>query len=262
MAQAHTHLDVEINLLESGRLTYFHGGRQETLEPGVLAVFWGGIPHQSLEGDEASGWWVTLPIGWVLRWRHAGRLSQSLFAGHFVREPAPTGTFARGDPERLQRWLGDYESADPSLLQALALELEARLTRLAQCLPHTPPKRHRRRRQAEGLQDHLERMTAFLARNYTEDVRSEDIARAARLNVTYAMETFRRGCGMTLADYLARLRLAHAQRLLLTTDRKVLDIALEAGFNSSSAFYANFKKYVGQDPRTFRQQAATQPPKS
>ncbi len=255
MAQAHTHLDVEINLLESGQLNYFHGGRHETVRPGVLCVFWGGIPHQTLDGSGAAGWWVTLPIGWILRWPHAAALSRSLFAGQFVREPEPTGTFARGDLDRLQRWLSDFESEDPALRQVLSLELEARLTRLAHSLPESPPRRRRQARGSEVVQAHLERMTAYLARHYTEDLRVEEVARSARLNLTYAMETFKRGCGMTLADYLARLRLAHAQRLLLTTDRKVLDIALEAGFSSSSAFYANFKKYVGQDPRTFRRQA-------
>ena len=53
-------------------------------------------------------------------------------------------------------------------------------------------------------------------------------------------------------DYLAQYRVAHAQRLLATTDRTVLDIAMEAGFTSASRFYVTFQKITGKSPRAYR----------
>jgi AraC-like DNA-binding protein len=252
MACAHTHPDVEINLLRSGRMDYFHAGRREVVEPGQLCVFWGGIPHQTLDKTAGEGFWATLPVGWLLRWKRTHALRERLFTGAFVREPDPRAPYAREDLPRLARWLEDYRSDEPARLDVLALEVEARLSRLAL---HQPVDHHHLAGARDHLSRHLEAMTAYLSKHYTGDIAIEDVARAARLNPTYAMETFKRGCGMSLWDYLVRLRLAHAQRLLLTTDRKVLVIALEAGFASASAFYYNFKKHVGDEPRRFRERA-------
>ena len=45
--------------------------------------------------------------------------------------------------------------------------------------------------------------------------------------------------------------MAHARRLLVTTDAKVLDIAMRAGFGSVSQFYNVFSQVTGQTPRQY-----------
>lgn len=47
-------------------------------------------------------------------------------------------------------------------------------------------------------------------------------------------------------------RVSHAQRLLTTTDMKVVDIALDSGFPSPARFYAAFKRNAGQSPAKYR----------
>jgi AraC-like DNA-binding protein len=58
---------------------------------------------------------------------------------------------------------------------------------------------------------------------------------------------------MSLLDYVIQYRIAQAQRLLLTTDDNILDIAMQTGFGSSSNFYVTFKKLCGQSPGAYRQ---------
>ena len=49
------------------------------------------------------------------------------------------------------------------------------------------------------------------------------------------------------------MRVAHAQRLLLTTDESVTTIALDSGFATSSAFYRAFSQFTnGMKPSGFR----------
>ena len=57
---------------------------------------------------------------------------------------------------------------------------------------------------------------------------------------------------MSIWQYLTRLRLAHAQWLLLTSERSVLSIALESGFGSLARFYAAFTREYGTPPGEFR----------
>ncbi len=60
-------------------------------------------------------------------------------------------------------------------------------------------------------------------------------------------------------DVVGRLRVAHAQRLLIAEpDVAVLDIAYRSGFNSKSAFHRAFKQHAATTPSAFRKTG--QPP--
>jgi AraC family transcriptional regulator, melibiose operon regulatory protein len=72
------------------------------------------------------------------------------------------------------------------------------------------------------------------------------------LNPNYAMTVFREGCGLSLWEYVTRLRISHAQRLLLTTDWTMERVALDCGFGSSSRFFAAFRRICGMTPRQYR----------
>ncbi|MNN96667.1 HTH-type transcriptional activator RhaS [compost metagenome] len=54
--------------------------------------------------------------------------------------------------------------------------------------------------------------------------------------------------------YLIQLRLENAYTLLQTTDRKILDIAMECGFRTLSNFNRLFKRHIGTEPRNVRTQ--------
>jgi transcriptional regulator GlxA family with amidase domain len=53
-------------------------------------------------------------------------------------------------------------------------------------------------------------------------------------------------------EYVTQYRLSHAQRLLATTDLKILDVALASGFGSASRFYQVFMAMCGLTPRDYR----------
>jgi AraC-like DNA-binding protein len=60
---------------------------------------------------------------------------------------------------------------------------------------------------------------------------------------------------MSFFDYLNRYRIEYAKELLSKLDgqdKAILNIAFTVGFNSNSAFYAAFKKCVGQTPAQYR----------
>lgn len=65
-------------------------------------------------------------------------------------------------------------------------------------------------------------------------------------------EEFRRVTGCTLIEYLTRVRIRAAQRLLRDTDARVLEVALDCGFPSLSRFYDAFKAQTGTTPGRMR----------
>jgi len=61
------------------------------------------------------------------------------------------------------------------------------------------------------------------------------------------------GFGKTFFDFINGYRIIYAKRQLLSPERvAVLQVAMNAGFNSKSAFYAAFKKEVGMTPSQYR----------
>ena len=52
---------------------------------------------------------------------------------------------------------------------------------------------------------------------------------------------------------LFRSRVSHAQRLLATTDMKIVDVAFDSGFTSISRFNDAFRRACGCSPREYRQ---------
>jgi len=82
----------------------------------------------------------------------------------------------------------------------------------------------------------------------------ETIGREVGLHPNYAMSLFRKAFGTTLIDYLTQHRVSHAQRLLATTDQKIVDVALNSGFGSISRFNDAFRRACSCSPRDYRSQ--------
>jgi AraC-like DNA-binding protein len=135
------------------------------------------------------------------------------------------------------------------------LEVEARLRRLALSVAAEGPRRSRRESPAVLDQRHLsraERMACFIAQNYTQPLTAETIGQYVGLHPNYAMALFRRTFGTTLIEYVTQHRLAHAQRLLVTTKEVIVNIAFGSGFGSLSRFNEAFRKSFGCTPREYR----------
>ena len=233
MPVAHAHTDIELNQVLRGELRYFFGGRFERVEPGTLALFWAGVPHQLVAtAPRTEMVWVTVPLAWVMQWKLSETFRQRLLTGEFVRQPLDAGL--------LTGWAADF----PKLRDIVLLEVEARVRRIGAARA-TPS-----RRVVAG--DVIERVTHVIGERYAEELTVADIAGVVKLHPNYLMRVFKDRCGMSLWEYVTRLRVSHAQRLLITTDRKMVDVALESGFGSVSRFHAAFRRIAGQTPRAYR----------
>ena len=97
-----------------------------------------------------------------------------------------------------------------------------------------------------------DQLACYIARNYQQPLTSQSIADAIGVHPNYAMNLFRKTFGTTMTTFVTQHRISHAQRLLVTTDDAILDIALSSGFQSLSRFNEAFKKACGCSPREYR----------
>jgi AraC family transcriptional regulator, melibiose operon regulatory protein len=254
MRRPDRHNEIELNLLLRGSLTYLLGGSRVTLQEGRLGAFWAAIPHQII-GSEADPQYfvVTLPLAWFLQCHLPSRLVHRLLSGQFLRDPLP-GRLAL-DVELCRQWQTDLEGRNGEAAPATGLELHARLLRLAESLPETPVRRPMARGiLGEATVSKAEQMASYVARHHQEALTVESVARAVDLHPNYAMTLFKRTFQTTLNEYLTHYRIAQAQRLLATTDEKIIDVALNSGFQTPSRFYEAFQRACRCSPGRYRKE--------
>ena len=94
------------------------------------------------------------------------------------------------------------------------------------------------------------------------DLTLPKLAQAVECSVNHLSQVINSGIGMSFFDYLNQHRIERARELLTELDGRssaILNIAFTVGFNSNSAFYAAFKKSVGQTPAQYRRAQLKKP---
>ncbi|MNV62684.1 Exoenzyme S synthesis regulatory protein ExsA [compost metagenome] len=79
-----------------------------------------------------------------------------------------------------------------------------------------------------------------------------DAARQANMSLFYFSRFFKSLSGMSYIAYLSNIRVNQAEQLLLTTDKSILDIALECGFTNIRTFNRVFKQIKQRTPSELR----------
>ncbi|MGP3534141.1 GlxA family transcriptional regulator [Microbacterium sp. RD1] len=98
----------------------------------------------------------------------------------------------------------------------------------------------------------LSAVLAWIEDNAYRDLALAEIAQAAGMSARTVTRRFRKETGQSPLQWVAGVRLRHAQELLETTDYTVERIAAQTGFPTSSNFRAQFGKVVGVTPGAYR----------
>lgn len=94
----------------------------------------------------------------------------------------------------------------------------------------------------------------YINEHFTEDITLDKIAEIFYVSKSYLCFNFKNCMGTTILNYIKDLRLAHAEKYVVTTNYKSIDIGLECGYTSVSNFLRDFKKKYGVSPMTMRKQ--------
>jgi AraC-like DNA-binding protein len=93
-----------------------------------------------------------------------------------------------------------------------------------------------------------------LENNFSNDWKLDDLQKIAHMSRSNLMRVFRKATGQSPIEYLVRLRIQKSMELLRNTDLPITEIAMEVGFSDSNYFTRQFRRALGQSPRSFRKQ--------
>ena len=92
----------------------------------------------------------------------------------------------------------------------------------------------------------------YIEKNFQENINLNKISNYVSLSKNYFCNIFKKETGITIWDYLIRIRMEEAKRMLLETEQKTYEISERVGYDDPSYFGRLFKKYTGFTPIEFR----------
>ncbi len=99
----------------------------------------------------------------------------------------------------------------------------------------------------------LRQAKELLHQRFNEPLRLSEVARTVGVHPVHLAQTFHKSYRCTVGDYVRQLRIDYACHELSTTEKSIVDIALEAGFCDQSHFSRTFKRLTGMAPSLYRE---------
>lgn len=244
------------------------------LAPGDLIVFPHGDAHELWNGQTAELFpsarlLPTLSRGELAAEKWGGGGSEThIVCGYFGCERHAENSFLQGLPgafkinvrtnpgsawieSAIRHWVDDHEKLRPGRSLVLANLAEA-LFMHALCVYMEELPAERTGWLAAARDPKVGQALAHLHRDPARPWTLDDLARESSTSRTVLAERFTHLMGESPLAYLARWRLQLGARLLVTTDRKVLNVAYEVGYESEAAFGRAFKRAFGTPPARYR----------
>jgi AraC-like DNA-binding protein len=97
------------------------------------------------------------------------------------------------------------------------------------------------------------RVQTYIRSHLSEDVSLQGLSEQVYLHPAYLSKLYKERTGEGLSDYILRVKMEYAAKLLLLErDKKIYEIGLEVGYQNQSYFSQVFKKWYGMTPLEYR----------
>ena len=100
----------------------------------------------------------------------------------------------------------------------------------------------------------------FVQEHVEEPITLTQVVEHVHVSRFYFCKLFKKATGMTLTDYISRVRIEKAKRLLSDPSRRISEVVFASGFGSIPRFNSVFKRQVGMPPTEYRASLRSQMP--
>jgi DNA-binding response OmpR family regulator len=102
------------------------------------------------------------------------------------------------------------------------------------------------------LGESVTRAIDYMSRHFDEDLTVDAIAEVIEISSSHLAHVFRAETGLSVRDYLTRVRVTIVQDLLASTDEKLESVAARVGFGDTSHLAHVFQRITGRPPSAYR----------
>ncbi|HIS26669.1 MAG TPA: response regulator [Candidatus Pullilachnospira intestinigallinarum] len=100
----------------------------------------------------------------------------------------------------------------------------------------------------------IDQIQTYMKKNYQKSITQDFLASLFFLNRSYLSQLFRKKTGQKFIDYLNEIRIEKAKEQLISTDKKMYQIARSVGYDNVKYFFRIFRKKTGFSPEQFREE--------
>lgn len=239
---SHRHAYYEIELIVNGSGTHIINGNAYEERTGDIFIMRLTDFHEFVHTKETENWVIEIPTSYVsgdianMMMQINGDIITNLTNGDFEK--------AKSIYCMIEEVKDKKEKFYDLLKQHLTLSL------ILFILDRTDKNISKSASNDERLYAIIEYINANIAQ---PELSINSIAAKFYISRSYLSAFFKKNMGITLSAYLRKIRLSNAAMQLASTNKKVMDISVDSGFNSLTTFLREFKKEYGISPSDMRQ---------
>jgi AraC-like DNA-binding protein len=100
--------------------------------------------------------------------------------------------------------------------------------------------------------ERITKVVNYLMENFTSDINIDQIANLVNLNKSSFCRYFKNRINKTCTQFLNEIRIAHACKMLVNSNKPILNISYDTGYNNISHFNRQFKLITGRTAGEYR----------
>jgi len=228
----HQHEHANLCIVLEGAFTEWSGCRERLCRAGTLIA----KPRAEAHRDRFHGRGARC-VNVAVEHDRLAQIQDAFSALMELRIDADPSLLVSG--HRLSAELSRPDELSPLVVEGLVLEL------IAGTLRNSLPRRR-------PTEDWVAQARDYLHERFRESVSLAAVARAVERHPVTVAQQFRARYGMSVGEYVRRLRVDHVARRLVASRETLASLAAEAGFTDQSHMQRTFKACLGQTPAAFR----------
>ncbi|HVI44676.1 MAG TPA: AraC family transcriptional regulator [Chitinophaga sp.] len=251
----HQHNEYELILILEGRGTAFVGDYIGDFVPGDIFFLGPNLPHTfQKSGDIVTsavviqfldGFWgsdlINLPEGVYMK-KLLQAATQGLKIPDSYREEMVSIIRELENQQRFTRIISLFQCLNMMAESGDHITLSSQAPDINYCMK----------------QEAIDVILQYTNRNFQNKISLREVSMVVNMSIAAFCKYFRRSTKKTYIDYLNEIRIGYACKLLKDTNKNVIEICFESGFNTLANFNKQFLKYKSITPSTFRKMVTHQ----
>lgn len=238
----HFHNKHELYFLESGQTKYVVGSEIYLVNPGDMVFVPKGTFHKTSGEDGSSTERVLLVFDDGFVGDEYKTYIDELVENNFIRLPEEQvykiKDLCRKIESENKHKLSDYTEMQKLYLRQLIILIS----------------RYRIKKINTKYSDSfriIQDAAKYIGENYWNEITLNDLASKYAMSTSYFSKQFKSVTGVGLNEYINIIRIGASEKLLLSGNLPITQVAMECGFNDSNYFAAVFKKLKGITPKKY-----------
>lgn len=229
----HSHEQANFCMAIEGGCTEFYGGKSREYTPFSLSFLPPGQTHSlKTSGEGMRSFSIEITTQCFERMRdYSLNIEDYVYCSNIVLIQLLL---------KLYEEFQNIDAASPLAIEGIALEMLAEISRYQ--IINKDNKAPYWLKQARDL----------VHEQFSSHLSLDAIAREIGVHPVHLARMFRKYYGVTMGDYLRKVRIENACRKIITTETPLIEIALTNGFSDQSHFTRIFRRLKGMTPAAYR----------